>query len=271
MSRSAWSAQRASWSPRSISSRSSSPGGSAVSTIVSQAAAASRHAVPLRAARGARAGRRPRRGSRRRARAGARRRRAGVDRRAQAGDPAPVGEHARPALVVARVGDHPRPLAPGGQRERGGFRAQVLDLEPEPLRDGRVQPVAVEVDKLGVDRDQAVLEGDDARAGRRQALARHRLAHRASGRRSRRCRRSARRRSAAPRRDRRATPARRAVRAGRCRSRRSPAGRGRAGRRAPPRAPRRRPSRAARRAARAARRSRTPSAPGTATAGGSRA
>ena len=39
-----------------------------------------------------------------------------------------VGEHARPRLGVALVGHQPRPLAPGGERERIGARAQVVDL-----------------------------------------------------------------------------------------------------------------------------------------------
>ena len=122
---------------------------------------------------------------------------AGVDRGARARGPAPVGEHRRPALLVARVGGHPRPLAPRRQRERVRLLAQVLDLAaagpPRRRRAGR------ELHPLRIDRDQPVLVGDHARPRRRQRLGGDHLAP-ASGRRSGTRRRRARRRRPAGRR-----------------------------------------------------------------------
>ena len=51
-------------------------------------------------------------------------RRARVDRGHRARDAATVGEDGRPALGVARVGGHPRPLAPRRQRERRASDAE---------------------------------------------------------------------------------------------------------------------------------------------------
>ena len=128
---------------RSISSRSSSPGASAASTIASHAAAAARHAAAA-----SRSSRREQQVARLVEEVGVEpaqvraARRAGVDRGPHARDPAPVGEHGRPALLVARVGRSSAPTcarraARTSPTSRSGARPAAAAPPPRPRAAGR--------------------------------------------------------------------------------------------------------------------------------------